>query len=505
MITFFIGLSILLVGYLTYGRFIESQFKPDPNRATPAVKVNDIYDDKQALSHKSCLLLHFLHIAGAGPVVGVILGAKFGPIVFLIIPIGNILGGAVKDYFSGMVSIRNKAGTFLTVSKKFLSPKLAVLATTFVVIALFALATSFTNVCAGILNSNKIMNFSDFISIENPFILWIFILFLYYTLSSFFPISSFTSKISYLFGVILIISTVSILFFGAGYLDKLPEFNVKDFASNFMQHPQHQPILPMLFVTIACGIISGFHSLQNPITAGIESNEKNGRQTFYGMMVAEGFLGMIWAAVGVLGYSLYPELLSVNNGPKIISTATRGIVTNPILAEIILISVVVLAVTTADAALRTLRLLISDIFKFQQKSSEDRFLLCLPILGICAIMVFWSNITDGFVVMWNYFSLTNQMIAVISLAISLCYMRARKKSAIYLLLPMAFLCFVVFLYLFWVSPEQIAGAPKGFGLSYPIACSMAGLCSFLSCWYCIKHGNTLAELTDQKKFSPDED
>ncbi len=502
MVTFFVGLGILVLGYLIYGRLMEALFKPDPARVVPAVKNSAEYEDRQALPHGKCMLLQLLHIAGIGPVVGVILGAKFGPVVFLIIPIGNIFGGAVHDYFSGMISMRNGAKSYLEISKKILSRKFAFFSTIFMIIALFALSTSFTNVSAGILNSNKIITAADS---NDFFIFWVCLAFLYYGLSTFFPIASFLSKISYVFGTILIVSTIAIFFFESAYIKMLPEFDLGNFFGNFTQHPQGQPILPMLFVTIACGIISGFHGSQNPITAGIEKNEKNGRQTFYGMMVVEGFLAMIWAAVGVTGYALYPELAKETNGPVIISEMVRSIVNSKILSELILFSVVILAITTADAALRTLRLLISDAFRFQQRSSEDRFLLSLPILGTCAIMVFWSNITDGFLIMWNYFSLTNQMIAVMCLAVSLCYMRAKKKPLIYLLIPLAFLSFVVFLYLFWISPQHIANAPVGFGLSYPMACAVAAICSFFVCWYCLRHGKSLAKLTDEKKFNPDDD
>ena len=506
MVTFFIGLGILVLGYLIYGRVMERLFEPDPARVTPAVKNNAVYEDRQALPHGKCMLLQLLHIVGIGPVVGVILGAKFGPVVFLIIPIGNIFAGAVHDYFSGMISMRNGAKSYLETSKKFLNKKFAFLSTIFMIVALFALSTSFTNVSTTLLNTSLKAN--GLISSDNlsySFVFFVCVIFLYYTFSTFFPINSFVSKMSNLFGAVLIIATVSILFFGLDYIKQLPELDIENLWSNFTQHPQGQPILPMLFVTIACGIISGFHGSQNPITAGIESNEKNGRQTFFGMMVVEGFLAMIWAAIGVIGYKLHPNLLSVSNGPVIISEIVRGIVSSEILSELILFSVVILAVTTADAALRTLRLLISDIFRFQQRSSEDRFLLNLPILGVCAIMVFWSNITDGFFVLWNYFSLTNQMIAVMCLAVSLCYMRAKKKPVIFILGPLAFLSYVVFLYLFWISPEHIVSAPEGFGLSYPVSCAISLICTFFVCRYCLRHGKHLSKLIEENKFEADSD
>jgi len=502
VITFLIGLAILTVGYFTYGRMMEKLFVADPSRQTPAVKNTALYEDRQALPHWKCMLIHLLHIAGVGPVVGVILGAKYGPVVFLIIPLGNIFGGAVHDYFSGMISLRNGAGSYLEVSKKFLNKTFAAFSTAFMIIALFALAASFTNVSSGILNTNYV--FSKTTS-DKAFLLCICLIFAYYIFSTFFPISSFVSKLSNVFGLILIASVAFVLFFISGYIPELPEFDVRNFLSNFMQHPLGYPILPILFVTIACGMISGFHGLQNPITAGIESNEKNGRQTFYGMMVAEGFLAMVWAAVGMIGYSLYPQLAQKENGSVILSEMVRNLIPVKFASEIILISVAVLAITTADAALRVLRILISDIFHLKQKSSEDRFLLCIPILSTCAMIVFWSNITDGFYILWSYFSLTNQTIAVICLAISVCYMRAKKKPVIFLLFPLAFLSFIIFLYLFWISPEHILNAPKGFGFSYSVSCIIALVCSFLICLYCLRHGKRLAKKVEDNEFNPDGD
>ncbi|MDR2593612.1 MAG: hypothetical protein LBC87_02440 [Fibromonadaceae bacterium] len=501
MITFFIGLVILAVGYFTYGRVIENFFGPDPYRPTPAVKNAALFEDRQALPHWKCMLIHLLHIAGVGPVVGVILGAKFGPVVFLIIPLGNIFGGAVHDYFFGMISLRNGASSYLEVSKKFLNKTFAALSTVFMIVALFALAASFTNVGSGILNTNHV--FSQTTS-DKAFILCICLIFSYYIFSTFFPIGSFVSKLSNIFGLILIASVGLVLFFISEHLHNLPEFDIHNFLGNFTQHPLGYPILPMLFVTIACGMISGFHGSQNSITAGIESNEKNCRQTFYGMMVAEGFLAMIWAAVGVIGYSLYPELTLVENGSVILSKIVHNFIKLEFMSEIILVSVAVLAITTADAALRVLRILISDIFHLKQKSSEDRFLLCIPILGICAMIVFWSNITDGFSVLWNYFSLTNQTIAVICLAISVCYMRSKKKPVLFLLIPLAFLSFVIFLYLFWISPQHIMSAPVGFGLGYPISCLMAFICSILVCFYCLRHGKYLSKQVEENQFNPDD-
>jgi carbon starvation protein CstA len=504
MITFFAVFGILTLGYFIYGRIVEKLFGANPAREVPAVKSSSEFEDKQVLSHWKCMLIHFFHIAGVGPVVGVILGAKFGPVVFLIIPIGNIFGGAVHDYFSGMISMRNGANSYLETSKKFLSNTFAFFSTIFIIVALFALAAAFTNVSSGILNASLANQIFNNVSI-NSYIFWISLIFLYYIFSTFFPISSFVSKLSLFFGVIFILSVGAFFFFLSPYLSTLPEFDFGDFLSNFTQHPQGQPILPILFVTIACGIISGFHGSQNPITAGIEANEKNGRQTFFFFFVAEGFLAMIWAAAGIIGYSLYPELKQSYNGAFILSEIVHNIVSNKFFSELILFSVVILAITTADAAFRTIRHLISDAFSLKQKSSEDRFLLCLPILGICAMTVFWSNIIpEGFTMLWNYFSLTNQIIAVIGLAIAVCYMMSNKKPFFFLLVPLAFLSYVVFLYLFWISPEHVANAPRGFGLGYSVSCVMAFICSFFVCRYCVKRGKYLSELTEEKKFNSDD-
>ena len=271
MITFFIGLSILALGYFTYGRVIEKIFAINPVRLTPAIKNKAVFEDKQELPHWKCMLIHFLHIAGIGPVVGVILGAKFGPVVFLIIPIGNIFGGAVHDYFSGMISMRNKAGSYMEMSKKFLGKTFAIFTSIFMMITLFTLAAAFTNVSSGVLNSSHINQIFNKTNTVNPYLFWVCLVFSYYALSTFFPIGTFVAKASNVFGFILICAAGVTILFLFNYLPMLPEFDVTNFLGNFTQHPQGQPILPMLFVTIACGIISGFHGSQNSITAGIES------------------------------------------------------------------------------------------------------------------------------------------------------------------------------------------------------------------------------------------
>jgi carbon starvation protein CstA len=504
MITFFAGLGILTLGYFIYGRMIEKLFGANPKHITPATKISSKFEDKQVISHWKCMLIHFFHIVGVGPVVGVILGAKFGPVVFLIIPIGNIFGGAVHDYFSGMISMRNGANSYLKTSRKFLNKSFAFFSTVFIIVALFALSAAFTNVSSGILNTSQANQIFNKVSIDS-YIFWVGLIFLYYILSTFSPISSFVSKLSSFFGVIFVFSAGVFFFFLGPYLPTLPEFDFNNFSSNFVQHPQGQPILPILFVTIACGIISGFHGSQNPITAGIEANEKNGRQTFFGMMVLEGFLAMLWAAAGIIGYSLYPELKQSYNGAFILSEIVHNIVNNRIFSELILFSIVILAITTADAAFRTIRHLISDAFNLKQKSSEDRFLLCLPILGVCAMTVFWSNlIPEGFTILWNYFSLTNQVIALIGLAVAVCYMMSNKKPFFFLLVPLAFMSYIVFLYLFWISPEHVANAPRGFNLGYSVSCVMAFICSILVCRYCIKRGKYLSKLTEEKKFNSDD-
>lgn len=490
MITFLIGIAILVGGYFTYGKFVEKVFGPD-DRKTPAL-ANPDGVDRVPMKHWKNMLIQLLNIAGIGPVIGVILGIKFGAIVFIILPLGNVLGGAVHDYFSGMISMRNNGYNVPALSRKFLGKGPAKIVMALISIALILVGAVFTNTPAALVNTPIIAG-----SAVSPTLFWIAVgvIFAYYFASTFFPIDKIIGRIYPIFGALLILASVAILIGIAPQLNVLDNINFSDFASNFTQHPAHQPIIPMLFVTIACGIISGFHSTQSPLVARTEVTEKTGRQTFYGMMIIEGLIGMIWAAGGMFIYHMQPDLITGASGVKVLSILVSTVIPFAPISVLVVIGVIILAVTSGDTSLRSLRLTIAELFGIDQKDPKKRLALTIPMFAICAVIIFWSNLNpEGFNILWNYFSWSNQLMAVCSLCVATVYLRSKKKNFWIALIPCMFMSFICFDYILWVSPENMKGAPLGFGLDYKtalvIALHDAAILGFLLC----TRGKILSEM-----------
>lgn len=497
MITFLIGVAILIGGYFTYGKFVEHIFGPD-DRQPPAL-ANPDGVDRVVLPHWKNVLIQLLNIAGIGPVIGVILGIKFGAIVFILLPLGNVLGGAVHDYFSGMVSMRNNGYNVPALSRKFLGKGPSKIVIVLISVALILVGAVFTNTPAALINTPILVG-----SAVSPTLFWVAVgcIFVYYFLSTFFPIDKITGRIYPVFGGLLILASLAILIGILPNLNVLDEINLSDIGSNFTQHPAHQPIIPMLFVTIACGIISGFHSTQSPLVARTEKSERLGRQTFYGMMIIEGLIGMIWAAGGMFIYHQMPELITGASGVKVLSTLVSTVIPFAPVSVLVVIGVIVLAITSGDTSLRSLRLTIAELFDIDQTSVKSRLLLTVPMFLICFLIILWSNLDkEGFNILWNYFSWSNQLMAVCSLCVTVVYLRSKKKNYWVGLGPCLFMSFICFDYILWVSPTNLKGAPLGFGLNYNTALVLAMILAALLGTWLVKRGKKLSEKVD---FDPDQ-
>lgn len=495
MITFLIGVAILIGGYFTYGKFVEHVFGPD-DRKTPALENPDGVD-RLVLPHWKNTLIQLLNIAGIGPVIGVILGIKFGAIVFILLPIGNVFGGAVHDYFSGMISMRNNGYNVPALSRKFLGKGPSKVVMALISVALILVGAVFTNTPAQLINTPIL------VGQPTPTIFWIAVaaIFAYYFISTFFPIDKVIGRIYPIFGALLILASVAILIGIAPHLNVLDEFCLSDIGSNFTKHPAHQPIIPMLFVTIACGIISGFHSTQSPLVARTEKSERLGRQTFYGMMIIEGLIGMIWAAGGMFIYHQMPELLTGASGVKVLSELVSTVIPFAPISVMVVVGVIVLAITSGDTSLRSLRLTIAELFNFDQKDPKKRLALTVPMFAICLGIIFWSNLNpEGFNVLWNYFSWSNQLMAVCSLCVTVVYLRSKKKNYLIGLIPCMFMSFICFDYIFWVSPTNMKGAPLGFGLDYNTAIVIALICAIALGFLLCVRGKILSKM---EGFDPD--
>ena len=496
MITFLIGVAILIIGYFTYGKFVERVFGPD-ERKTPAL-ANPDGVDRVPMPHWKNVLIQLLNIAGIGPVIGVILGIKFGAIVFILLPLGNVLGGAVHDYFSGMISMRNNGYNVPALSRKFLGKGPAKLVMALISVALILVGAVFTNTPAALVNTPILAG-----SHVSQTLFWVAVavIFAYYFISTFFPIDKIIGRIYPIFGALLILASLAIFVGIIPNLNVLDEFCFNDIMSNFHKHPAGQPIIPMLFVTIACGIISGFHSTQSPLVARTEVTEKTGRQTFYGMMIIEGLIGMIWAAGGMFIYHQMPELLTGASGVKVLSVLVSTVIPWAPISILVVVGVIILAITSGDTSLRSLRLTIAELTGLEQTSIRNRLILTVPMFAICAVLIFWSNLNpEGFNILWNYFSWSNQLMAVCSLCVATVYLRSKKKNFWIALIPCMFMTFITCDYILWVSPENLKGAPLGFGLDYKtalvIALHDAAILGFLLC----TRGKTL---TKMEGFDPD--
>ena len=465
MLMFLGGLVILLIGYLLYGRLVELVVGVEPKRATPAVVDRDGVDYVE-MPHWKNMMIQLLNIAGVGPVIGVILGIKFGAIVFLIIPIGNIIGGAVHDFAAGMMSLRKHGANLPTLIRNCNGSLLAALFSIFMTILLLLVVAVFITTPAQLCDS----------LVPQANILWYAVgaIFVYYIISTIFPVDKIIGMCYPLFGALLLIGTLALfvkLMLEAGTNPALLAES-EGFKKYMFTAEKHQPIIPLLFVTIACGILSGFHATQSPIIARTMRNEREARSDFYGMMVLEGFIAMVWAAAGLAIYNLFPEQM-LKKAPAVLQFLCDHFLGGKV-GGIVVLSVIILSITSGDTAMRSLRLSLAEIFRIPQKKLSSRVLLCLPIIAIVALLIWWSNISaKSFNLLWNYFAWGNQVLAACTLVAATEWLIARKRNAVITAVPGVFMTFIVLCYILWISPAH--GGPVGFGLELHVAQIVAGV------------------------------
>ncbi|HKM41682.1 MAG TPA: carbon starvation CstA family protein, partial [Methanocorpusculum sp.] len=383
MITFLVGILILVLGYFFWSKVAEKIFGPD-DRKTPALQHPDGVE-RVPLSTKRNLLIQLLNIAGLGPIVGVVLGMKFGAIVFLLLPIGNVIGGAVHDYYVGMISTRNNGADTTSLVQKFFGKNVGGLFLGLVILSLLLLVTTFTNIPA------------NFIATLLPFG-WVVLfcavigIFAYYIISTIFPIDKIVGKIYPIFGLALLVLTIVLCFAYIPFAGYIPDITLTEegIIAAFTAHPEGQPIIPMLFITIACGILSGFHATQSPITARTITSERSGRKVFYGMMIAEGLIAMIWAAGASIIFTLDPASIALTSGNTIIYEILNMVFPTAliILGMIVLI---ILAITSGDTALRVIRTSIAGYFNIDQSTMKKRVILVVPLVVVISGLLLWSN------------------------------------------------------------------------------------------------------------------
>lgn len=435
MITFLFGIFILIVGYIVYSRYTESQFNVTEEQ-TPAERMSDGVDFVP-LGKKRNMLIHLLNIAGLGPILGAIQGILFGPVAFLIIPIGCILMGGVHDYFSGMLSVRNNGAQITELIKKYLGNNYYIFFVAVVSVMLILLTAVFVYT-AGDLMAERFFNQDNF-SLNNPTILIIYIVIaIYYITATLFPIDKIIGRFYPVLGILLLTGTLLVVI---GFFTKGVHLVNIDFHT-LNQHPMKLHIIPAFFMTVSCGLLSGFHSTQATIISRTIKSEKDGRQIFYGMMCLESLIAMIWAAGAMHVYSLNLESKNLIGTVNVINSIADAFVF-PALAFVVTIAVVVLPITSGDTALRGLRMILGDAFKLNQADVKNRLKIIIPIAVILVSIIVWAKSNAGsFSVVWRYFNFVNQLIAIPTFLYSTVYLYKTGKNYLITLIPGLFYIFI---------------------------------------------------------------
>ena len=477
MLEFFIGLLLLVIGYLTYGRFVEKVIGPD-DRQTPAVSMHDGVD-YVCLPHWKNMLIQLLNIAGVGPVIGVIIGIKFGAMVFLIIPIGNIIAGATHDFLAGMMSIRNGGSNLPSIVKDNLGGVYSKFFSVFTILLLLLVVTVFINVPANL--------FNDLFPSTELFWWAVGAIFAYYILATLFPVDKIIGKFYPFFGAVLIVGTAAILCAIVYGLFENPAIlsESEAFRARMWNAANGHPVIPLLFVTIACGIISGFHATQSPIIARTMKTERQARSSFYGMMVLEGVIAMVWAAAGMAIYNAFPEYMAKN--PNFVLLEIARYFLGEYVGVLTVAAVIVLAITTGDTAMRSVRLSFSEMFNISQKPLKNRILVSLPFVAVILALIVWSQ-TDAasFNNLWNYFAWGNQVLAASTLFAGAVWLFRQSKNGFVALLPAMFMCFIVISYIAWISPRH--GGPVGFGADINLSYLIAGVLTLVAAVWVYRRG-----------------
>ena len=466
MITFFIALAVLIIGYLIYGKIIDRLFGADPKRETPAVTMADgVY--YVPMKPWRIFLIQFLNIAGVGPIIGAIMGAQFGTASFLWIVFGSIFAGAVHDYLSGMISLRNKGASLPEIHGMYLGNGVKQFMRIFLVILMVLVGVVFVNTPAILLINNFTPNFSPYI--------WVAIILVYYLIATLLPIDKIIGKIYPVFGFLLLGMAVAIFVAFIVYKPEIPEI----WSGLYNRHPDaaHSPIYPMMFISIACGAISGFHATQSPLMARCMVNEKQGRSIFYGAMITEGVVALIWAAAAA--YFFGPDSVVDVTGKS--GVAIVGIIANtwftPAIAVITILGVISAAVTSGDTALRSARLIIADFLHYDQKPIKNRLIVAIPMFVVTAVVLVYSIAdTSGFDMIWRYFAWANQVIAMVTLWAITVYLSKEKKNYIFSLVPAMFMTMVTMTYIFEFPAGKYV---EGVGFSSVVAPIIAGCITIL--------------------------
>ena len=459
MVTFISSILTLVVGFFIYGKFVERFFGADDRRSVPAIKVNNGVDYVPMPTWK-VFTIEFLNIAGLGPIFGAILGAKYGPAAYIWIVLGCIFMGAVHDYFSGMLSIRNNGASIPEIVGKYLGSGFQNFMRLFSLLLLIFVGVAFVSGPAGLLATLT----------RGGLKIWLYVIFAYYLIATLLPINKIIGRIYPLFGAALLVMAVSIagamLWFGFTGQLTMHEIDWGSFQ-NWHQNPTENILFPMMFIVISCGALSGFHSTQAPMMARCLKKESHGRYAFYGAMIAEGIVAIIWATAAMNYFGGVDELNSAMqvDGHKaawVVNEISRSWL-GAIGAVFAIVGVIACPITTGDTAFRSARLTIADVLKLDQSSIKKRLWVSIPLFAIG-----FTLSQMEFEKIWKFLGLSNQVLAVIVLWTGAMYLAKSGRKHWMLSLPGTFMTIVCISYLL-VAPLKNGGLNLEVTTGYVIA------------------------------------
>ena len=479
MVSFLLSLMALLLGYLFYGRFIARMFGPD-DRMTPAVAKADGLD-YVVLPNWKVFMIQFLNIAGTGPIFGAIMGAKFGPVAYLWIVLGCIFAGAVHDYLSGMLSMRHGGASLPELIGLYLGKGAKSVMLVFTVVLLIMVGTVFVYSPAEILHT-----------MGGETMMWVAVIFVYYIIATMLPIDKIIGKIYPLFAFSLLFMAAALMVVLLVKMPVLPEVWTHFYNMGAEAQPEKwtDTIFPALFITVACGAISGFHATQSPLMARCLKHERMGRPVFYGAMITEGVVALIWAAVS--SWFFYG---SPTPGYELIAGADKGFYTSaPAVVNLVcsdwlgvagailaMLGVVAAPITSGDTAFRSGRLIVAEWLKLTQKPILNRLYICVPIFGCSIAMLIWQvENPDGFNTVWQYFGWSNQTLSVFTLWALTVYLVRQHKPFVVTLIPALFMTTVCSTFLF--ISKQALGLPQTLSFTLGAICFVVAVVWF-ALWY----------------------
>ena len=452
MITFLLCLAALVTAYFTYGKYLEKVCDIDENNPVPS---QTMYDgvDYIPMPRWKVFLIQLLNIAGLGPVFGALLGAAYGPVAFLWITLGGIFMGAMHDFVAGVISLKDGGKSLPEIIGEYLGNGTRAFMRIFSVFLMVLVGAVFMSQPAELIASNvaiPVLEMPAFSGMSWELVAVLAMILMYYILATLLPIDKLIGRIYPLFGIALLAMALSILYI---LLVHSGTYTIPELTSleNQIANPDKFPIVPMLFTTIACGAISGFHATQSPMMARCMKSEKQSRSIFYGAMIAESIVALIWAAIGMAfwgGVEGLNDAIAEHGGSaaklvNVITSTTMG----PVITAFVLVGIIGCAITSGDTAFRCARLIVADMFGIGQKKLLKRVLVSLPLFAAALFIIF----ALPFQTIWSYFAWCNQTLAVITLWCITVYLFKKGKPATIAMLPALIMTYVCSSYIF-ISP-----------------------------------------------------